>query len=254
MPGQFFWHELMTTDAKAAEKFYGDVVGWKASDSGMPGQQYTLFNAGDRGIAGMLAITPDMAAHGARPGWLGYVSVDDVDGAVERVKHEGGKVYISPQEVPGVIRFAMVADPQGAPFYVAKGLIANAPPPLPMGTPGTAGWNELMASDWQSAFGFYSRLFGWTKAEAHDMGPMGIYQLFAAGGPPIGGMMTKPAQVPVAHWGFYFNVDAIDAGAARITKGGGKIVNGPIEVPGGQWVVQAMDPQGAAFNLVAPKR
>lgn len=254
MPGQFFWHELMTSDSKAAEKFYSAVVGWKAADSGAPGQQYTLFNVGDRGIAGMMAITPDMAQHGARPGWLGYISVDDVDQSLSRLKQEGGKAFMGPQEVPGVIRFAMVADPQGAPFYIAKGLIPNPPPPLAMGTPGTVGWNELMASDWQAAIAFYSKMFGWTKAEAHDMGPMGIYQLFAAGGPPIGGMMTKPPQVPVAHWGFYFNIDAIDAGSDRITKNGGKIINGPIEVPGGQWVVQAVDPQGAHFNLVAPKR
>ena len=254
MPGQFFWHELMTSDTKAAETFYGEVVGWKATDSGAPGQQYTLFNVGDRGVAGMLKITPDMAQHGARPGWLGYIFVDDVDQALSRLKQEGGKAFMGPQEVPGIIRFAMVADPQGAPFYIAKGLIANPPPPMPMGTLGTVGWNELMASDGQAAIAFYSKMFGWTKAEAHDMGPMGIYQLFAAGGPPIGGMMTKPPQVPVAHWGYYFNVDAIDSGAERITKGGGKILNGPIEVPGGQWVVQAVDPQGGHFNLVAPKR
>jgi uncharacterized protein len=254
MPNQFFWHELMTSDTKAAQKFYGDVVGWSAQDAGVGGQSYTIFNAGGQGVGGMLAISPDMAKHGARPGWLGYISVDNVDQTVSRIKKEGGQVHIEPQEVPGVIRFAMVADPQGAPFYVAKGLRPDAPPPLPMGTPGTTGWNELMAADWQTAFAFYEKLFGWTKAEAHDMGPMGTYQLFAAGGPPIGGMMTKPAQIPVAHWGFYFNVDAIDAGTDRITKSGGKILNGPIEVPGGQWVVQAMDPQGAAFNLVAPHR
>jgi predicted enzyme related to lactoylglutathione lyase len=254
MAGQFFWHELLTTDIKAAEKFYGDVVGWTATDSGAPVGQYTLFNVGDRGIAGMLEITPDMAQQGARPGWLGYISTGDVAQTLSRLKQEAGKAFMGPQEVPGVIRFAMAADPQGAPFYVAQGLVPNPPPPLPMDTPGTIGWNELMASDWEAAFAFYSTLFGWTKAETHDMGPMGIYQLFAAGGPPIGGMMTKPAQVPVAHWRYYFNVDAIDAGAERVTKAGGKIVNGPMEVPGGQWVVQAIDPQGAHFNLVAPKR
>src|SRR5579871_886186 len=135
MPGQFFWHELMTTDVKAAEKFYGEVVGWKATQA--PGEHpYTLFNVGDRGVAGMLKITPDMAQHGARPGWLGYISVEDVDQGLARLKQEGGKAFMGPQEAPGVIRFAMVADPQGAPFYIAKGLIANPPPPLPFGTPG----------------------------------------------------------------------------------------------------------------------
>ena len=254
MPSQFFWHELMTSDVKAAEKFYSAVVGWKAIDSGAPGQQYTLFNVGDRGIAGMLAITPDMAKHGARPGWLGYIAADDVDQAVARLKQEGGKVHIEPQDVPGIIRFAMVADPQGAVFYIAKGLLPNPPPPLDNSMPGTVGWNELMASDGQAAFAFYSKMFGWTKGETHDMGPMGIYQLFAAGGQAIGGMMTKPAALPVPFWGFYFNVPAIDAGTERIKASGGTILNGPMQVPGGQWVVQAMDPQGAAFNLVASQR
>jgi uncharacterized protein len=254
MPHSFFWHELMTSDTKAAEKFYRDVVGWTAQDSGAPGMQYTVFSTAGQGVAGMMAITADMAEHGARPGWLGYIATDDVDQAVSRISKEGGKALMGPHEVPGVIRFALMADPQGAPFYVAKGLTPNPPPPLAMGTPGTAGWNELMASDGKAAFAFYEKLFGWTKADAIDMGAMGTYQLFAAGGPPIGAMMTKPPQVPVPFWGFYFNVPAIDAGSARITAGGGKILNGPMPVHGGQWIVQAMDPQGAAFNLVAPKR
>ncbi len=254
MTSQFFWHELMTSDTKAAQKFYSDVVGWTAEDSGAPGMEYTLFNTKGQGVCGMLQITPDMAGHGARPGWLGYISVDDVDQTLSHLKQEGGNAYMGAQEVPGIIRFAMVADPQGAPFYVAKGLRTDPPAPLPIGTPGTVGWNELMAADWPSVFAFYEKLFGWTKDQPNDMGPMGIYQLFAAGGPAIGGMMNKPATLPVSFWGYYFNVPAIDAGTARITAGGGKILNGPMQVPGGQWVVQAMDPQGAAFNLVAPER
>lgn len=252
MAGQFFWHELITTDPKAAEKFYCDVVGWTAQDSGAPGQSYTLFQVGARAVGGMLAITPDMAKHGARPAWLGYVSTDDVDQAATSIRQSGGTIHIAPQEVPGVIRFTMAADPQGAVFYAAKGLVKDAPAPLPAGTPGTVGWNELMASDGQAAFSFYEKLFGWTKDQAIDMGPMGTYQLFAAGGPAIGAMMTKPAALPVPFWGYYFNVPSIDAGTAKIRAGGGKILNGPMEVPGGQWIVQAMDPQGAAFNLVAP--
>lgn len=252
MIGQFFWHELITTDPKAAEKFYRDVVGWTVQDSGVPGQVYTLFQVGDRAVGGMLAITPDMASHGARPAWLGYVSTDDVNQTAATVRQLGGAIHIAPQEVPGVIRFTMAADPQGAVFYAAKGLVKDAPAPLPAGTPGTVGWNELMASDGQTAFSFYEKLFGWTKDQAIDMGPMGTYQLFAAGGPAIGAMMTKPPALPVPFWGYYFNVPSIDAGTEKIKAGGGKILNGPMEVPGGQWIVQAMDPQGAAFNLVAP--
>jgi hypothetical protein len=148
-----------------------------------------------------------------------------------------------------------VADPQGAGFLIATPLIKDAPPPIPPGTPGTIGWHELYAGEWKSAFAFYEKLFGWKKAEAHDMGPMGIYQLFKTSGEmAAGGMMTRPPHIPAPFWGYYINVEAIDAAAARVTAGGGKILNGPMEVPGPMWTLQAMDPQGAYFALVAPKR
>jgi predicted enzyme related to lactoylglutathione lyase len=255
MPHSFFWYDVMTTDTNAAQKFYCDVVGWTAEDTGPKGNGYILFNAQGQGVAGLMTIPEEAAKHGARPAWMGYIAVDDVDEAANRLKQEGGQVVRGPIDVPGIIRFAVVVDPQGAAFMIAKATPPqNAPSPLPMGTQGTIGWRELYAGDWKTVFPFYEKMFGWTKADAIDMGPMGTYQLFAAGAQPIGGMMTKPPQVPVAHWGFYFNVPEIDAGVARITAGGGKILNGPVEVPGGQWVVNAMDPQGAAFSLVAPKR
>ena len=254
MPHPYFWYDVMTTDTKAAQKFYCDVVGWTAQDVSASGQSYIVFNTHGQGVAGLMAIPEEAAKHGVRPAWMGYIAVDDVDATAKRIQQEGGKVMREPTDVPGIIRFAVVADPQGAGFYIAKGLRADAPPPLLEGTQGTIGWRELYANEWKSAFAFYEKLFGWTKADAIDMGPMGTYQLFAAGGAPIGGMMTKPPQAPVPHWGFYFNVPGIDAGVARITDGGGKIMNGPMQVPGGQWVVNAMDPQGAAFSLVALQR
>ena len=122
------------------------------------------------------------------------------------------------------------------------------------GGPGHVGSHELYASDWESAFAFYAGQFGWTKATSVDMGPMGTYQLFAAGGDPIGGMMTKPQSMPSPAWQYYFNVGEIDAAVARVTSNGGQVLHGPHEVPGGSWIVQAMDPQGAMFALVAPRR
>lgn len=84
---------------------------------------------------------------------------------------------------------------------------------------------------------------------------MGTYQLFKTGGSEaVGGMMNKPAQIPAPYWCYYFNVDAIEAAAARVTRHGGKILNGPMQVPGGGWIVQCVDPQGALFALVAPKK
>ncbi|TIX38240.1 MAG: VOC family protein, partial [Mesorhizobium sp.] len=128
-------------------------------------------------------------------------------------------------------------------------------PPVPARTPGHIGWHELYTTDWTAAFDFYAEQFGWTKAGDFDMGPaMGTYQVFAFGGEPVGGMMNKPEQIPVPVWQFYFNVAAIDAAAKRVTDNGGKVIMGPMEVPGGDWIVQCTDPQGAHFALIAPAR
>jgi hypothetical protein len=251
MHGKFFWYDIMTTDTLASQKFYRDVVGWGAQDSGMPDAEYTLLTVNGRPVAGLMPIPEDARKAGVRPTWMGYIAVDDVDRAAARLAQEGGKVHRPPTDVPGVIRFSVVADPQGAGFIIAKGLADDAPQELPVGTAGTVGWRELYALEWKTAFDFYAKMFGWTKAEAIDMGSMGTYQLFATGDDPVGGMMTKPETIPLPYWGYYFNVKGIDATAARVTDRGGRILNGPMQVPGGQWIVQCVDPQGAVFNLVA---
>ena len=255
MQGAFFWYDLMTSDTKAARKFYCDVVGWSITDSGNPDMEYMIFNVAHRGVAGVMPISDEMAKAGVHPAWMGYIQVDDVDMMAAAIESEGGKLHRGPITVPGVIRFAVVSDPQGAGFLIATPLIKDPPPPISPSTPGTIGWRELYAGEWKTAFAFYEKLFGWTKSETHDMGPMGAYQLFKAGGEnDEGGMMTKPPHIPGPFWGYYINVAAMDAAVARITEGGGKILNGPMQVPGGQWIVQAMDPQGGYFSLVAMKR
>jgi predicted enzyme related to lactoylglutathione lyase len=252
--GQFVWYELMTTDTKAAKNFYGKVVGWGAQDMPMPGMTYTLLTKGDTQVGGLMDLPEDAKKMNTPPSWIGYVAVDDVDATAAKVKRLGGTVYVEPKDIPNIGRFAVVADPQKAAFALFKG--TNPPPqsqPSDQSEPGRIGWHELLAQDWQKAFAFYSDLFGWKKAEAHDMGPMGTYQLFSAGGPAIGGMFNKPPEVPATFWTYYVNVDAIEPAVARVKSGGGEIINGPMEVPGGSWIVQCKDPQGAVFALVGKK-
>ncbi|TDR94910.1 VOC family protein [Enterovirga rhinocerotis] len=252
----FFWYDLMTSDPQAAGAFYANVVGWTLED--WPGDMpYTMVKAAGTGVGGIMAIPDEAKAVGARPGWLGYVKVDDADRAAAAVTAAGGSIQREPEDIPHVGRFAVVCDPQGAVFMM---LAPTEPdqPGVPLMTPGHVGWHELYSSDPQKGFAFYETLFGWAKADALDMGPMGTYQLFADSRDKdcgaVGGMMRLPEGVPVPVWGFYFAVEAIDAAVERITSGGGRVLMPPMEVPGGSWIVNALDPQGAHFALVAPKR
>ena len=108
--------------------------------------------------------------------------------------------------------------------------------------------------DQEAAFAFYAGLFGWTKAEAIDMGAMGTYQLFATGGAPVGGMMTRSDSMPPPSWLYYFNVDSAERAATRVRDAGGQVANGPHQVPGGSWIAHCLDPQGAIFAVVGPNR
>jgi uncharacterized protein len=252
--GKWVWYDLMTTDSKAAEAFYRDVVGWETADSGMSDRSYTILSAGKTMVGGLMPIPDIVKANGGKPHWTGYIAASDVDDYAGRVKAAGGGVHRGPEDIPGVGRFAVASDPQGAMFVLFRGASDQEPEHKPHEI-GHIGWHELHSTDQAAGFAFYEKLFGWTKTSAMDMGPGGVYQMFATGGSePVGGMVTDPPGGPGPSWLFYFTVDAIDAAVARVAKGGGRTVNGPMEVPGGQWIAQCVDPQGAAFAMVAAGR
>jgi predicted enzyme related to lactoylglutathione lyase len=213
-----------------------------------------MMTVGEAPVCGMMELCGEAREKGARPGWIGYVAVEDVDASAEEVVRQGGAVYRAPSDIPGIGRFAIVADPQGAPIALFRGASAAPAQCTPPNGPGHGGWHELRATDPEAAFEFHSKLFGWSKAEPVDMGPMGVYQLFAAGDQPIGGMMTKPEAQPAPSWLFYFNVDGVDAAAGRVQAGGGQVTAGPHQVPGGGWIAHCLDPQGGRFALVGASR
>jgi uncharacterized protein len=249
--GRFVWYELLTTDPEAAEAYYCEVVGWGTQPVPGPDGPYTLFTAGETPVCGLME-QPELAKkRGAPPTWLGHVLVDDVDTAARKAKHLGATVYLEPHDIPNICRLSVIADPQMATI----GMMAWAHPqkdgpPGAAALPGRIGWHELLTTDWESGYDFYNALFGWQKADVLPVDEIGIYQVFATGGQPVGGMFNKPAVIPATFWLYYFNVADFDAAVGRITTQGGQIVNGPMEVPGGGWIVQALDPQGVVFALV----
>ncbi|MDE2437267.1 MAG: VOC family protein [Sphingomonadales bacterium] len=258
LQGSWVWYELVTPDPDGAKAFYDAVVGWTIDAAPAGEMDYRMIVNPDRGLTGgVMRLTADMANHGARPIWLGYIGVDNVDASVEAIEAAGGKALLPAFDIPQAGRIAMVADCCGAPFYV----MTPTPPPgggestsfSSMPNPGRCGWNELYAGNQASAIAFYTGQFGWTLPEPMDMGPMGKYQFIAHDGVTVGAIMQKPEQVPAALWAHYFWVPGIEAAKTRIEANGGQVINGPHEVPGPLWIVQGIDPQGAMFSLVGNK-
>ncbi len=250
--GHFAWYELITTDMEAAKAFYTKVMGWDAHDASAPDRAYTLFSSGKTVVSGLMNLPDDSRKAGGKPFWIGYVRVSDVDAAADRVKRLGGAVYIPPTDIPDISRFSIFADPQTATLALLKSLSPDGGPRPEMGA-GRIVWHELLAGDWHAAWPFYSELFDWQKADV-DADAMGTYQPFSAGGQTIGGMRTKPPMIDAPFWLYYFNIDDIDAAAKRVTAGGGQILDGPLELSGGVWIVQCADPQGAMFALEGKRR
>ena len=252
-PSHFVWYELITNDVDDAIRFYGEVIGWKTQDSGTPGMDYRQWTMDGTPVGGLMTIPPEAAANGMRPGWLGYLNVADLDASIADIQEAGGTLRMPVMDIPGIGRITLLTDPQGAAFYLIQPAMEGTSPAFTQGKPGHGGWNELHTTDWQAALGFYGAQFGWAKTEALDMGPMGTYLLFNAGGDAIGGMMNSP-NFPRPAWLYYFNVPDIGTAKARVETAGGTILTGPHEVPAGMWILQAQDPQGAMFALVAPPK
>ena len=248
--GRPLWFELMTTDMKAAEAFYRPVVGWTAVPFEGSPQPYSMFTrSGEVPVAGFMTKPDEVDAP---PFWAMYIGVPALEDAAAHVKRLGGREMSPVIEVPDIGRMQMMTDPQGAAFYIYEPASTDQPPE---GAPdvGEASWLELMTTDVPAAMTFYNDVFGWQTSEAMDMGELGTYQMFNRPHGMIGGMMNKPPELAAVppNWQIYFRVPDINAAVERIKANGGQILNGPMEVPGGDWIVNAMDPQGAAFSLHA---
>ena len=248
--GSFLWHELLTTDTDAAIDFYRHVVGWNTQRYDFEGNDapsYTMWMAGDAAVGGVMRI--DRQTMGELPPmWNAYVYTPDIDASVQRAKELGGSIVSEPMEIPTVGRMAGIADPQGAVIWVLQPASTEEMPARPR--EGSFTWNELATTDFRSASDFYNRLFGWKSAQDMDMGGGMVYRIFGQGEAMYGGMYDKPADMPAPpHWLYYVNVGDIDAALERVKERGGQVLNGPMEVPGGDRVAQCLDPQGAAFAL-----
>lgn len=253
--GSFIWYELLTNNPDAAKRFYDEVVGWAIEAEPSGPMDYRMIDTGTGLVGGVMRLDDTMKAGGARPTWLGYIGVDDVDASVEAVTAAGGAVRMPAWDIPNVGRVAMVADPQGAPFYLMRGATDAASTAfVATMQPGHACWNELATSDPAAAIDFYARQFGWTKGDAMPMGEMGEYRFLHLGEPMIGAVMKQPSPEIPPMWITYFYVPDIDRAAEAVKAGGGAIHFGPSEIPGGDYSITAGDSEGAVFGVVGPRK
>lgn len=250
--GRFVWYDLLTSDVQGALAFYSEVVGWRSQRWEGGERPYFMLLAGETPIGGVMEQPADQASAGAPPNWMGHISVGDVDAAVREVQELGGRIHLPGTDIPQVGRFAVIADPQGAVVSLFR-RNEEAPRPDPMSA-GQIAWHELHTTDYDSAWRFYSTLFDWRHASTMDMGAAGGYFMFGHADDPqpssMGGMFNDPNIPP--QWLFYANVDEMAGALKRVGNNGGKIVSGPMDVPGGQ-AAMLTDPQGGAFAIFSQK-
>jgi predicted enzyme related to lactoylglutathione lyase len=202
-----------------------------------------MFAAGSGPLGGSVA----QAA--GTPHWLHYVGTTDIEATVQAAKGRGGSVTKEISSIPNGGKYAVLADPQGAAIAVyqsAQDAGKESPPKR-----GEFSWHELATTDWKGALDFYSAVFGWEKMAEHDMGAMGKYVLFGSNGVQRGGIFNKPAEYPGGPaWLGYVRVKDVNETAKKAKGARATLVNGPMEVPGGDWIAQFVDPYGAMFAVL----
>ena len=247
--GRFVWHDLMTTDPEAAQRFYTAVAGWGTQRWEQSTTPYTMWSAGESMVGGVMRLPDEAVQQGAPPHWLTYIESPDVDETHALATQLGARTFVPPTDIPTVGRFAVLADPQGAMFGVFTPLDRS---PGHDGEPrvGEFSWHELMTTDQRAAFEFYEKLFGWNKTSAMDMGEQGVYQMYGRGEVPLGGIYdAQPNTKAPPNWLPYIRVDSADRAVERAKELGGTVVNGPMEVPGGDRIAIILDPQGATMAV-----
>jgi predicted enzyme related to lactoylglutathione lyase len=233
-PGTFSWAELVTSDAGAAKAFYTEAFGWSYDDNPIPdGSVYSMALRDGKQVAALFASDEQP------PHWNCYVTVASADETAAKAKEAGANVMAEPFDVMDVGRMAVFADPGG-------GVLCVWEPRASIGaqlvnTPGALTWNDLVTSDPEPAAEFYGRVFGWTTEELPNAGG---YRVIKNGDRSNGGIM--PSEGGPQSWVPYFGHEDVNRLLEEVPARGGKVLNGPISMPGGAIGVIS-DPQGAVF-------
>lgn len=236
-PGAFSWAELVTSDADAAKGFYTQLFGWDYDDqpTGPDGPVYSMAQRDGHSVAALFGDDSQP------PHWNCYVTVASADETAQAAADNGGTVMAEPFDVMEVGRMAVFSDPTGAALCVWEPR-ASIGATL-VNTAGSMAWNDLVTPDPDAASAFYGNVFGWTFEEIPEARG---YRVIRNGDRSNGGILPQEG---MAAWIPYFGHDDTERVAGEIGDLGGRLYNGPMQVPSGVFAVLG-DPQGAVFAVL----
>ena len=243
--GKFVWYDLITDDADAARRFYGELFGWTfETTTGPRGGEYVLVRDDGVYIAGIVT-RPDPPDGTEFSRWLPYVSVADVDSSAERARSTGGEVVVAPLDV-ALGRVAAIVDPEGAALGLARSSIGDPDDATTLAAPGRVVWTELLANDDSGAAAFYETVVGFTARTVERRG--GQYTLLSVGEIDRAGILRNPTDWQ-PQWLTSFGVEDPAAAAERAAALGGTVLLEPTpEVREGTMAL-VTDPSGAVLAL-----
>jgi hypothetical protein len=249
--GRFVWHDLMTTSAERAQQFYAALFPEWSFQPAPSTEEAKYIRIALQGAPIGAIIQP--AAPPAVCGWMGHVSIDSCDDAVQRARSHAGQCLLPPVTLPGDTRLTLLTDPAGARITAVESLRRSESHAGPGQQSGAFAWDELLTTDPEAARSFYQSVFGWSAVD-FPLGKAGSYTLFQTSGVDVAGLLAMhPDATSRSHWLPYVAVADADQRAARADELGAETFVPPREVPGfGLFSVHA-DPDGASFALLQPE-
>jgi uncharacterized protein len=243
--GRFVWFEYVSTDAKKAQGFFGELFGWTTKSVPMPDGDYTMIAAPDGTTIGGYFASPEGAP--PKASWLPYLQVESAAGIASQVKSLGGTIMKQPFKVGDFATMAVVVDPHGAPFALWQpNKVEEAKKP----TVGHFTWNELPSKDPEASVKFYAQIGGFTERKM-DMGN-GIYHVLESDGQPRAGIMAQPMPEAPHAWLPYVQVASADRTAEQAKRLGATVVVPPTDIPNVGRFAIFVDQQGAGTGILQP--
>lgn len=245
LPGKFVWFEHFSNDVDQARRFYEAFVDWRVTAMPIGLEFYHLALNGKDALGGFRQMPP-----GGRPGWVGYLSVDNVDESCAAAQAAGARVLLAPTSFPPMGRGAWLVDPTGGVFSIWTAALGDRPDVTPLPA-GDWCWNELVTPDPETALAFYRRVFGYeSRPVPRPQG--GVYTRLLADGIERAGIVACPLPDMPAHWVPFLNVPSVDTMLERADALGAKIIVPARTVQGIGRYGMVQDPTGATVAVFCP--